>query len=239
MKAIHREKSQLLQKSSLSLDLVALLKQQILDGELNPGDRIIETKVAKELGISQTPVREAIRQLSGEGIVTIVPNKGPMVSSLNDRDVFELYSLRAIIEGFAIRLACQSATQQQVDELVRFFARMEQKLHDDSVTSLLDDSLFIHEYILKLANHSLLLSVYQSISFRISLANRILGVRSTKPKEVDQHRELVEALQQRDPEQAERVMRQHIYRSYQEFMELKRAEEQKKSAQRALDGSWF
>ncbi|KIL40355.1 hypothetical protein SD70_14025 [Gordoniibacillus kamchatkensis] len=208
-------------KQNFSHDIVALIKQQILNGELSPGDRIVETRLARELGISQTPVREAIRHLSGEGIITIVPNKGPIVKALEKRDVFEIYSLRAVIEGLAMRMATQLASDQDIAELEAFYDEMRAKLHDDTVDSLLADSLHIHQTIMRLSNHSKLMKTYESISFQISMVNRILGKESTKQKEVDQHLELIEALAARDPDQAEKTMRRHIYRSYREFIDMK------------------
>jgi len=212
-----------LEKNSMSADLAEYIKQQILDGQLNPGDRIVETKVAKELGISQTPVREAIRQLSGEGIITIVPNKGPMVRQFDMKDVFEVYSLRSMLEGLAIRLAVQQASDEEIRKLSAFFEDMKRKLADDTVDSLLEESVHIHQSIVRLANHSRLAASYDSITFSISLAGRILGKVSTKQKEVDQHAELIEALVRRDPDHAEKVMRQHILRSFNEFRELPEA----------------
>lgn len=207
-------------KQNISRDVVEYIKQQILKGELDPGDRIVETRLARELGISQTPIREAMHQLSGEGIITIVPNKGPVVNELNKNDVFEIYSLRAVIEGLAIRIASQIAPQEDIDNLEDFYNEMKQKLHDDSVESLLKESLHIHQTIISLSKHKRLIQTYESISFQIFLVNRILGKESTKQKEVDQHLELIEALKQRDPDNAEKVMRMHIYRSYREFIEL-------------------
>lgn len=204
----------------MSVDLVEYIKQQILDGQLYPGDRIVETKVAKELGISQTPVREAIRLLSGEGIITILPNKGPMVRTFDMKDIYEVYSLRSVLEGLAIRLAVQLATDSQIDALVQHFEEMKRKLEDDTVDSLLQESSFIHQSIIWLSNQSRLSASYDSITFHIALAARMLGRVSTKKKEVEQHAELIEALVHRDPDQAEKVMRQHIYRSFNEFREL-------------------
>ncbi|SDE10558.1 DNA-binding transcriptional regulator, GntR family [Paenibacillus sp. UNCCL117] len=207
-------------KQNISHDLVEYFKGLILSGELNPGDRIVETKFARELGISQTPVREAMHILSGEGVVTIVPNKGPVVNELQRSDVYEIYSLRAAIEGLAIRIATQIAPQEAIEELERFYLQMKEKLKDDSIASLLKDSLFIHQSIIRLSAHARLIHTYESISFQISLVNRILGSESTKEKEVEQHLELIEALKQRNPDHAEKVMRKHIYRSYREFIEL-------------------
>lgn len=207
-------------KHNISREVVEYIKQSILSGELNPGDRIVETRFARELGISQTPIREAMHQLSGEGIVVIVPNKGPVVKELQRSDVFEIYSLRAAIEGLAIRIASQIAPQEAIDELEGFYEAMKVKLVDEAVDSLLADSFQIHQSIINLSKHERLMNMYGSISFQISLVNRILGTQSTKQKEVDQHLELIEALKSRDPAQAEKIMRMHIYRSYREFIEL-------------------
>lgn len=221
----------LIQKQNISEELVKYIKHQIITGELNPGDRIVETKLARELGVSQTPVREAIRHLHGEGILTIVPNKGPLVRTLDSKDVFEIYSIRSMLEGLAIRLATQHATDAQIAELESFYEQMKRKLHDDGVVSLLPDSLHIHQTIIEMAGHSRLLNMYQSISFQISLVNRLLGARSSKQKEIDQHAELIEALQRRDPDEAERTMRNHIFRSYRDFVLLA----EKKDAQPEFD----
>ena len=207
-------------RRSLSQEVAALIKKQMVDGVLNPGDRIVETKLAKELGLSQTPIREAIRLLSGEGLVTIVPNKGPVVQMLTQTDIFEIYSIRAVLEGLAMRMATQVASTDEIDAVRRIHERMVRKLHDDSVTSLLRDSAHLHASIVALSKHSRLIATYESVSFQISLVNRILARVSTKQKEVDQHLELVEALAGRDPEHAERTMRAHIYRSYREFTEI-------------------
>lgn len=213
-------KQSFMEKQNMSEDLVSFIKQQILEGQLNPGSRIIETKLAKELGISQTPVREAIRQLSGEGIIVIVPNKGPMVRTLDMKDVFEIYTLRSVLEGLAIRLATHRASDEAIQRIKDLYDEMKEKLTDDSVTSLLDDSLQIHKSIIYLSEHTRLIRSYESISFQIALVNRTLGKESTKQKEVDQHSELLDALSKRDPNYAEIVMKNHIYRSYTEFTKL-------------------
>lgn len=207
-------------RKSLSQEVADLIKQQMIDGDLNPGDRIVETKLAKELGVSQTPIREAIRLLAGEGIVKIISNKGPIVQTLGMDDIFEIYSIRAMLEGLAIRMATQTASDDEIAEVRRFFERMLRRLHDDSVNSLLRDSAYLHASIVALSRHSRLIAAYKSLTFQILFVNKILAHVSTKQKEVDQHLELVEALEARDPDCAERTMRGHIYRSYCEFAEL-------------------
>lgn len=208
------------EKKNMSESFVELIKRKMLDGELKPGERIVEMKLAREYGISQSPVREAIRLLSGEGIVTIVPNKGPVVSKLEAKDISEVYSLRSSLEGLAIHLTTQHATDADIQGLVDFYAAMEVRLHDESVPSLLEDSLYLHQSLIRLSGHTRLKRVYESISFHIQLVNRVLGLTSTKRKEYDDHRELIEALLKRDPVYAEQVMRKHIYRAYTECMDV-------------------
>src|SRR5690606_29269517 len=131
-------------KQAQNFDIVAHIKQKILNGELNPGDRIVETKLARELGMSQTPIREAIRRLAGEEILTIIPNKGPVIRTLQAQDIFEIYSYRCAIEGMAIRLAVQNASLNDIKHLEHFYAAMKDKLNDDAIVSLSEDSAYIH-----------------------------------------------------------------------------------------------
>lgn len=213
-------KERFLQKNNISEDIVVYIKQQIISGELNPGDKIVETKLARELGISQTPVREALRQLQGEGVVIIVPNKGPQVCGLTMQDVFEIYSIRSMLEGLAFRQATQNATDEEIRQVEAIYEGMLEKLNDETVDNLLADSSRLHQLIVDLSRHSRIILMYKSISFQIALINRILGTSSTKQKEIDQHVELVQAMKRRDPAYAEQTIRQHIYRSYTEFVKL-------------------
>ncbi|TMV46671.1 GntR family transcriptional regulator [Paenibacillus mesophilus] len=207
-------------KQHLSSNIASYIKQKIIDGEWNPGDRIVETKLARELEMSQTPIREAVRQLAGEGVVTIVPNKGPFVRTFSAKDIFEIYSYRAVLEGMAIRLAVGNASITDIRHLEQFYEEMKKKLLDSSVVSLSEDSGYIHNYIFKLAKHAVLLEMFQFISFRVRLVNRIVGRKYSKEREVSEHLELIEALKKGDPDDAERVMRAHIHRAYMEFVDI-------------------
>lgn len=205
---------------SLRADIVSLIKNKIINGDLNPGDRIVESQLVRELGISQTPIREAIHQLVGEQVVDVVPNRGALVRTLSAKDVFEIYSYRAVLEGMAIRLAVQNVTIKDIKHLEQFYGEMKAKLTDDSVELLSQDSSYIHHYIYKLSKHAILLSMYEFISFRIQLVNRVLQRKYSKEQEVAEHLELIEVLKNGDPDEAEKVMREHIYRSYRNFVDI-------------------
>jgi DNA-binding GntR family transcriptional regulator len=202
-------------RQSLSQEVVALIKDMIAAGTLPPGGRIVESQLARQLGVSLTPVREAIRLLAGEGVVVIVPNKGALVRELTHQDILEIYSMRAVLEGLAVRLATELASADELHALEQHYVRMRAKLHDDTVASLLPDATYIHETIVRLSRHSRLIAAYQALTFQIALVNRALGTRSTKQQEVDRHAEVLDALARRDPSYAERVLREHIYHAYQ------------------------
>jgi DNA-binding GntR family transcriptional regulator len=207
-------------RQSLSQEVVELIKRLITDGILNPGERIIESQLARQLGVSLTPVREAIRLLAGEGIVVIVPNKGALVRELTRQDIFEIYSMRAVLEGMAIRLATELASMDELHALEQHYEQMRAKIHDDTVESLLADATHIHETIVRCSRHTRLIGVYQTLTFQIALVNRSLGTKSTKQQEVDRHADVIVALAHRDPDYAERLMREHIYQAYRLYTQL-------------------
>lgn len=210
-------------RTSMSQEISGIIRQAIIDGTLLPGQRIVESQLANNLGVSLTPVREAVRQLVGEGILTVVPNRGPSVRILTDDDAFELYSLRAMLEGLAIRLA----VTRPIDERAGVrdaFDEMVAVVDDESVESLLTYSTRIHEGIIALSRHERLISMYRSLLLQIAVLNRIAGQHSTKQHEVEWHRPLVEMTLGDDPDRAEAVMRQHIFESYTNYLDAVRGE---------------
>ncbi|MCC6240870.1 MAG: GntR family transcriptional regulator [Phycisphaerales bacterium] len=102
----------------------AHVRQKLLLGDLPMGGRLREDKLAKEIGVSRTPVREALNQLDAEGLIDLVRNRGAFVQTLTYRDVKELYSLRALLEGYAAQEAAQRATPEQLDQLFGYCQRL-------------------------------------------------------------------------------------------------------------------
>ena len=91
------------------------LRQAILTGELKPGERLMEIHLANKLGVSRTPIREAIRKLELEGLVNIIPNKGAYVTGISDKDVHDIYMIRSMLEGLCVRWATEHITQDQLE----------------------------------------------------------------------------------------------------------------------------
>lgn len=210
----------IINQQSLSKKIANFVKQQILEGQLQPGDQLIVRNISEKLGVSQTPVREAIQHLSGENIIVYIRNKGYFIYRYGKEDAFEIYSLRATMEGLAIRLATQRCDKKSIKKLESIYADMQEKLYDKEVPSLSNHSLKIHNFIYQMSNHKRLIKFNESISFQISVLNRILGSKSTKQFEVEEHKELIEVIKEGDPKLAEQTMRDHIYRSYEKFLNI-------------------
>lgn len=208
----------LAERKSLGQEVAALIKQAIVAGALAPGERIVESKLAQEIGLSLTPVREAVRELVGEGILTVSPNRGPSVRLLTSEDAFELYSLRAMLEGRAMRLAIARTSVGERAAIERIYDEMVMAVADDTIPSLLPYSTRIHEGIVALSNHTRLITFYQSLAMQITLLNRVVSPTSTKEHEVAWHQPIVAALVGDDADRAEHVIRTHIYDSYQAYM---------------------
>ena len=127
-----------------------VIRQAILDGRLPPGGRLKEEELAQELGISRTPVREALLMLQAEGLVDAAPNRGATVRSHSVEDLTDLYQLRALLEGYAARRAAAGLSDDAIAALRESCDRFERLLGDDEdMTGLVKENLFFHQTILE------------------------------------------------------------------------------------------
>lgn len=231
------EATGLRERKSLSQEVVAIIKERIRRGEYEQGERIVESRLAREIGISLTPIREAVRELVGEGILTVAPNRGPSVRILEPEDAFELYTLRAQLEGLAIRLAIRRQPLQARQRVADILAEMEQQVNDPTVASLEGASRRIHISIVQLAGHQRLVDLYASLDIQIALLDRLVSATSSKQHEVDWHRPVIEALLGDDVDHAQAVMMNHIRESYEAYIDQFRARQSR--ANGTLQREWM
>jgi len=221
----------ILNKKNLSFEVLEYLKDQIVKGEIKIGSQLKLNEISDKLGISQTPVREAIQILLSENVLEYFRNKGYFVRKYSEKDVFEIYSLRAIIEGLAIRLVANRNEKDDLTEIIDLFEEMKEKRNDPDVESISDYSTALHKMILEKSRHDMLINANESISFQVKIVNSVLERKYSKDFEVAEHEELIDVLKEGDPEKAEKIMRNHIYRSYYNFIEENKAMYSKKSAE--------
>jgi DNA-binding GntR family transcriptional regulator len=189
--------------------VVEVLREAIIGGELQPGERVVESRIAKQLGISQAPVREALALLERQGLVVKVHNRGTFVSRLHGRELRELFTLRAVLDAFSARLAAARATDKDIKALRGLLVRMRTAETSGDLAKLTDAHLQLHEAIYRMSGHELLTDIFAQIHPRMALALTFAeNLFSAEGHETDCHEPLVEALARRDPDAAERIARE-------------------------------
>jgi DNA-binding GntR family transcriptional regulator len=189
--------------------VVDLLRKAILSGSLVPGEQIVESRVARQLGVSQAPVREALALLERQGLVVKVHHRGTFVSRLHARELRELFTLRAVLDAFSARLAAERASDKDIAQLRQILARMKAAEESGDLARLTDAHLELHETIYRLSGHQLLIDIFALIHPRMVLALTFAeNLFSAEGRETDCHLPLIDALADRDPRRAETVARE-------------------------------
>ena len=189
------------------------LRDRIIAGSLAPGDRLVERTLCAELGISRTPVREALRQLTAEGLVTNRPHHGMAVAILSQREIEELFEFGVVTESFVAGLAAGKATADNIAELRKYLCQMDsslQKAPDNPKDyGLLDHGL--HAAIARMAGNQRLTGLLQQTMTPVVLSQVFAGYQPTDFKRsFAEHVVLVDAIESGDREWAQATMRAHI-----------------------------
>lgn len=184
------------------------LLEEIRRGELQPGARLRETELAERLGISRTPVREAIRLMETDGLVVHVPRQGATIRVLDYPEVMELYEMRAVLEGTAARLAARSASDLEIDELASLNEELAATT-DPRVAFELNRQF--HMTLLDAAKNRYLVKSVSALEKTLLILGPSTLIEAERArKAVVEHNEVLAALRARDGAQAEAMMRAHI-----------------------------
>jgi DNA-binding GntR family transcriptional regulator len=192
----------------LGQEAYARIRAAIRDGSLAPGVRLTETDLAARVGVSRTPVRQAIARLEAEGLLTHEPRRGLAVTRPDHAQVIELYVMREILEGAAARLAAQHATETELGALAELVAAEAGRLDDPR--GLSEINIRLHGLIYLAARNRYLLRSLEQLSATMALLPSLLATGGRGPAAHAEHRALLAALQARDGAAAEEVARAHV-----------------------------
>ncbi|MEQ8674867.1 MAG: GntR family transcriptional regulator [Aggregatilineales bacterium] len=197
-----------------------LLRDNILKGKYKPGSRLVIDDLASKLNVSQIPIREAIRQLEADGFVTTEPYVGATVTQIDANFIYEVFALLESMEIIGSRSACRVMSDEQLETLVQMTAEMDQVVTKPDEWS--NQNKAFHLYICEIAQTDLVMKMMQKVFDhwdRLRLhylqdvsANRILEAQ-------DQHKQLLEAFIQCDPDEVERIIREHNQRALQSYIQ--------------------
>lgn len=197
--------------SPIREEVFTMLRQAILTGKLQPGDRLVERELAEQLGVSRTPVREALRKLELENLVTHIPRKGVVVSEISRKDVIEIFDIRACLEGLAASLAAQKATRDELQGLRALLNEMEIAASNRDYEELNEIHDEFHRRLFDIADSPRLVQMINSLSDYISRFTKTgYSIPGRSSAAMQEHQDLLEALEARDSSRAEKIAGHHV-----------------------------
>jgi DNA-binding GntR family transcriptional regulator len=194
----------------LRRDAYEALREAILLGHLRAGERVVEAEIARQMGISRGPIREAVRQLEQDGLVEYQPRRGVVVATLSRDTVRDAYSVRAELDGFAARIAVANITDHHIARMTEIIDTMRQHAHADNAEGLLHADVAFHQHIYTVAGNRVLLRLWTSLgpqAWTLFSGAQLRGYSLIDL--VDLHPPIVEALRTGDAAIAERAAKEH------------------------------
>lgn len=185
------------------------LRDAIWDGRIARGERLREEEIARNLGVSRTPVREALQRLHQRGLLAFGAGRGLVVAQLSQHQVLQLYAMREILEGSAARFAAQHATETDIAILYRLQNELRNAAPDAMLLVMLNRRF--HQAIYEAAHNQYLLQTLNMLHDSLALLHSAtFRVPSRRRESVEEHRSIVAAIERHDPDAAEKAAREHI-----------------------------
>ncbi|HOV79035.1 MAG TPA: GntR family transcriptional regulator [Bacillota bacterium] len=205
-----QENARFIHRRVLRQDIKSYLQEAILNGELEPGKRIVETKIAKELGVSQAPVREAIRELELMGLIESKPFQGAFVKKLSRQDISDAYQVRAYLEGLAAREAVPKISAEQLQHMEELVQQMNKAARLKKMKEFVELDIAFHGLILDIAGNKLLKKMWKMVHLgQWTFITTSISKRSL-PELAQRHELILDSFKNKDAKQAEAQMQQHI-----------------------------
>ena len=187
------------------------LEQAILMGDLKPGERLMEIHLAEQLGVSRTPIREAIRKLEQEGLVVNIPRRGAYVAEITKKDLSDVLEVRSALEELAVELACRRISPEELAELKTACARFIDAIGQNDLEQSARQDIAFHDVIYKASRNDRLIQMATNLRMQMYRYRiEYLKDESAHPVLIHEHRALIDCIERKDIPGAKNVMRSHI-----------------------------
>ena len=188
------------------------LRQAILKGELEPGERLMEMQLAEQLGVSRTPIREAIRKLELEGLVLMIPRRGAIVAKITEKDLRDVLEVRSSLERLSTELACERMHDETIAELKLAQEAFKEALNQNDITLQAQRDVEFHDVIYKATGNLRLIQMLNNLReqmyrYRLEYLKHDLAHQTL----IEEHEAIIEALSKRDKETATKIIVRHVY----------------------------
>ena len=202
---------QSLHRKSLHEELVERLRTILVESNLKPGEKVPERALCERLGVSRTPMREALKVLASDGLVTLVNNRGAVIRGLSEQDIKDLFSVIGALEALAGEMACQRLGQSQIAKLELLHNKMVQHYENNDLAAYAECNRQIHSSLLKASGNQVLINQYELLSIRL---RRIRFKVNQSPKRwkqaIKEHEDMMRSLKKRDGKKLASQLRQHL-----------------------------
>jgi DNA-binding GntR family transcriptional regulator len=189
------------------------LKKAIVRGDFSPGNRLVESRIAEAMGISRTPVREAIHKLEREGLIRKLPRGGFSVSNLTHEEIEETFGIRSVLESYAARLAAIKHQRQELEPLEKKIEEFQYHLNRGEMEALLQINTEFHALLYAMSRSPRLIKMINDLQDQIYRFRRIiLKIEMMAKTSNDDHRQMLRAMKKRDADRVEKLVKQHILR---------------------------
>jgi DNA-binding GntR family transcriptional regulator len=195
----------------LSQKVYRVLKTEIVKGFLEPGTKLFEDKIATQMGVSRTPIREAIQKLAAEELIKIAPNQTLIVTEISLEDIKEVLQIRGVLEGLAARVAAKKITRQGIDELEEIFTQMDLYVTKKDLTSYCKVDDEFHNLILNVCGNKWIINIRDNLgNFIYRYRIRSLSIPGRLKYSLEEHRKIKESLKKHNSEDADRLSQIHM-----------------------------
>ncbi len=210
----------MLESKPLREKIADKIRADIIKGVHEDGERLVEPKLAKSLGISRTPIREALRQLETEGFIEIVPRKGAVVKALTIKDIDDIYAVKASLEGLAARQATENLKEKDIERLRKINQKFSDIAYENPnvMDEYLKYNIDFHNIFIMASENQKILEILDGLSKNFQRLKTVLVSNPERAKKaVAEHNEIIEAFASKDPELVEMKVRWHIENAW-EFL---------------------
>jgi DNA-binding GntR family transcriptional regulator len=198
------------------------IRGHIVEGDLPPGTRLIEHRLTQSLGISRTPLREALRRLEQDGLIERLDGGGLRVTELTLAGLRELMGIRAVLEGYCARLAADRITDAELAELLTAHEEAAEAIAAQDIQRLVDANTRFHDGIDRASRSPRCIGMINDIrGWVLRFRADALSDESTRRRSFEEHAEILDALRRREPERVERLVRDHIGRVEESLVAIK------------------
>ncbi len=236
-------KQEVTDKYSLRGRVYHRLREDILNGRYKEQEELREVAIGEELGVSRTPVREALRQLELEGLIQIIPNKGAYVTGITARDVKDIYMIRSSLEGMCARLATENITKEQLEEMEENIYLADYHASRGHMGQMAELDNQFHHILYGACGSKILQDLLQDFhQYVIRIRRKTLSIKERGLASNEEHRQIMEAIRDGNPEEAERLATRHMINAYDNMVKnglyhiFETAEDEGREGNKAVEG---